>query len=214
VKKIDRELHDGRDLLLELNSCRKEIAHSLVEQIKHLDKTPALWPYMEKLFDCYGVDVEFHSPGCHILQPGNHLRLEHFPELKKDGMTITIDRDTALAREDLQFLTWEHPLVAAAMDLVLSSETGNACISVVKHEQLQAGQYLLETLFIVECSAPLELQINRFLPATPIRILTDQQGNDLSEQISHQSLIAITPTVDNSQFQEFLTTRGRKSIPC
>ncbi len=210
VKKIDQELHDGRDLLLELNSCRKEIAQSLIEQIIALEKTTALWPYMEQLFDCYGVDVEFHSPDCHILQPGNHLRLGHFPELKEDGMTITIDRHTALAREDMQFLTWEHPLVAAAMDLVLCSETGNACISVVKHKHLQAGQYLLETLFVVECSAPSELQLNRFLPPTPIRILTDQQGNDLTEQVDHQSMIAISPPLDNCQFLEFLDNQRPK----
>lgn len=207
VEKIDQELHAGRDLLLELNSCRKEIAQSLIGEIISLEKTTALWPYMERLFDCFGVETEYHSPDCQILQPGNHLRIGHFPELPADGMTITTDRHTALAREDMQFLTWEHPLVAAAMDLVLSSETGNACISVVKNRQLQAGQYLLEALFVVECSAPPELQINRFLPATPIRLLVDQQGNDLTEMIDHQSLTAITPAVDSAQFQEFLDSQ-------
>ena len=204
---INTELQNGRDQLLELNSCRIDTAQNLIKQLNDLEKENGLWPYMEKLFDCYGVDIEFHSPNCYIINPGNYLRISHFPELPEDGTTITVNRQIALAREDMQFLTWEHPMVAAAMDLVLSSETGNAAISVVEHKQLDAGQFLLEVLFIVECSAPSELKITRFLPATPIRILIDQNHNDLTGQIEHNSLIETGQAIDKTQFLEFLTSQ-------
>ncbi|MGZ8193282.1 MAG: RNA polymerase-associated protein RapA, partial [Methylobacter sp.] len=142
-----------------------------------------------------------------IIRPGDHLRVSHFPGLQEDGMTVTVNRQIALAREELQFMTWEHPMVTAAMDLVLSSETGNATVSVVRHRDLKAGQFLLECLFIVECSAPAEFQIGRFLPATPIRVLIDQNQKDLTESIPHRSLIETGITFDQQQIVAFLNSQ-------
>jgi ATP-dependent helicase HepA len=204
---INTELHNGRDQLLELNSCRIDIAHDLIKQINDLENINMLWPYMEKLFDCYGVDIEFHSPHCYIITPGNHLRTAHFPELPEEGTTITVTRQIALAREDMQFLTWEHPMVTAAMDLVLSSDTGNAAISIVKHKQLTTGLLLLEILFIVECSAPLEIKVGRFLPSTPIRILIDQNHQNLTEQIEHKHLQETDHVIDKRKLLEFLNSQ-------
>ena len=204
---IEAQLHNGRDQLLELNSCRKELSDQLIDQLNTYEHEGALWPYMENIFECYGVDTEFHSAECFIIRPSDHMRVSHFPSLSEDGMTITGNRQTALAREELQFLTWEHPLVTGAMDLVLSSETGNAAISVIKHNELKAGQFLLECLFIVECSAPAELQIGRFLPHTPIRILINQHQHDLTESIAHQSLVESGKSFDKQQIIAFLNNQ-------
>lgn len=201
---LEAQMHNGRDQLLELNSCRKEDADALIAQLTAYEQEGALWPYMESLFDCYGVDTEFHSADCFIVKPSDHLRVSHFPELPEEGMTITANRACALAREEIQFLTWEHPLVTAAMEMVLSSETGNATISVIKHPELRGGQFLLECLFIVECSAPAELQIGRFLPHTPIRILIDQTQKDLTDTIAHSALEETGQTFDKQQILAFL----------
>ena len=45
-------MHNGRDQLLELNSCRKEQADVLIAQLNSYEKEGALWPYMEDLFEC------------------------------------------------------------------------------------------------------------------------------------------------------------------
>jgi len=201
---IEQELQNGRDQLLELNSCRPAEADALIKEIQANESDGTLWPYMEAIFDCYGVDVEYHSKDCHILWPSESLRISHFPMLQDDGLTVTVNRDIALAREDMQFLTTEHPMVLAAMDLVLSSETGNAAVSVVKHPQIKAGQFLLELLFVVECSAPDELQIGRFLPHTPLRILIDQNRKDLTAIISHNSLQETGDSFDKTQISQFL----------
>ena len=204
---LEAQMHNGRDQLLELNSCRKELADALIEQLKTYENEGALWPYMEDVFECYGVDTEFHSHDCFIIRPSDHLRVSHFPGLTEDGMTVTVNRQLALAREDMQFMTWEHPLVTASMDMVLSSETGNAAISVIKHDNLKAGQFLLEYLFIVECSAPAGLQIGRFLPPTPIRVLIDQNQKDLSADIEHRDLIESGIKFDKHRIIDFLNTR-------
>jgi ATP-dependent helicase HepA len=135
------------------------------------------------------------------------MRVSNFPGLSEDGITVTINRQIALAREELQFLTWEHPIVTAAMDLVLSSETGNATVSVIRHSDLKAGQFLLECLFIVECSAPAELQIGRFLPHTPIRVLINQHQKDLTEAIDHRSLQETGKAFDKQQIVTFLNNQ-------
>ncbi|OAI07287.1 RNA polymerase-associated protein RapA [Methylomonas methanica] len=204
---VEEELHKGRDLLLELNSCRPQEAARLVAEITAGEQDGSLWPFMEAMFDCYGVDVEDHSRDCHILWPSENLRIAHFPMLQDDGLTVTVNRDIALAREDMQFLTAEHPMVLSAMDLVLSSETGNAAVSVVKHPQLKAGQFLLELLFVAECSAPAELQIGRFLPHTPLRVLVDQHKKDLTLVISHDSLVETGDSFDKAQISQFLNSQ-------
>jgi ATP-dependent helicase HepA len=203
----EAQLHNGRDQLLELNSCRKDLADELIDQLNAYEHEDVLWPYMEDVFECYGVDTEFHSPDCFIIRPSDHMRVSHFPGLSEDGMTVTVNRQIALAREELQFLTWEHPVVTAAMDLVLSSETGNAAVSVIRHSDLKAGQFLLECLFIVECSAPAELQIGRFLPHTPIRVLINQHQKDLTETIDHRSLLETGKNFDKQQIVNFLNNQ-------
>ena len=204
---IETQLHNGRDQLLELNSCRKELADELIAQLNTYEHEGVLWPYMEDVFECFGVDTEFHSPDCFIIRPSDHMRVSHFPGLSEDGMTATANRQIALAREELQFMTWEHPIVTAAIDLVLSSETGNAAISVIRHSDLKAGQFLLECLFIVECSAPAELQIGRFLPHTPIRVLINQHQKDLTETIDHLSLLETGKAFDKQQIIAFLNNQ-------
>ena len=204
---IEAQLHNGRDQLLELNSCRKELSDELIDQINSYEHEGALWPYMENVFECYGVDTEFHSADCFIVRPSDHMRVSHFPALSEDGVTVTGNRQLALAREELQFLTWEHPIVTSAIDLVLSSETGNAAISVIRHPELKAGQFLLECLFIVECSAPAELQIGRFLPPTPIRVLINQHQQDVTENLEHRSLLETGKNFDKQQIIAFLNNQ-------
>ncbi len=202
--KIENELHNGRDQLLELNSCHPQVAQKLIKLLKQEEKQD-LWAYADSLFDCYGVNSEEHSKDCYILKPSENLRLSHFPCLSEDGMTVTVNRDIALMREDMQFLTFEHPMMVAAMDLVLSSETGNASMSVISHPLLNGGQFLLECLFIVECAAPTELQVGRFLPPTPIRILIDQNQDDKSNLISHEDLIETNHRLNQEKMGLFLT---------
>ncbi|MGR9087096.1 MAG: RNA polymerase-associated protein RapA [Gammaproteobacteria bacterium] len=204
---MEIHLHNGRDQLLELNSCRRDLADELIRHLKDYENEGVLWPYMEDVFECYGVDTEFHSRGCFIVRPGDHLRIAHFPHLTDDGVTVTINRACALAREDFQFLTWEHPMVQSAIDLVLSSETGNATVSIVRQAGLEPGRFLLECLFVVECSAPEELQTSRFLPHTPIRVLIDQNSKDQTDSIDHASLVETGDAFDKTRIVGFLNSR-------
>ena len=201
-------LHQGRDRLLELNSCREAEAHRLVEQVRQQDEDKALWPYMERAFDAYGISIEEHSALCHILRPGEHMRMQ-FPEIPDEGVTVTLDRTTGLAREDMLFLTWEHPMVRGAMDIILNSEYGNAALSILRHPDLDPGQLLIESFHVVDCTAPKRLHTARFFPPVLIRSLMDHEGNDLSH-LPCDSFESIHRQFDREHAMELL--RGQRKI--
>lgn len=189
------ELRAGRDKLLERNSCKPEIAAAVIEQIKHHEEGEALQNYLEALCETYGVDSEFHSEQTLILRPSEHMLTGHFPYLQEEGTTVTFDREKALSREDMEFLTWEHPMIVEAMEMVQSTELGNAAIGTIKLKGIAAGTMLLECLFTVNCVAPKSLQVERFLPLSPMRLLVDARGKDLSSIVPHDRLNSLVEPV-------------------
>ncbi|MEJ2530008.1 MAG: RNA polymerase-associated protein RapA [Gammaproteobacteria bacterium] len=176
--KIKQQLQNGRDHLLELNSCRMHEANRLKQLLEAADASPDLADYMDDLLAAFNLEVEFHSKYSLVIRPGSHMQVEHFPQLPEDGVTITYNRPQALIHEDWQFLTWEHPMVCEAMEMLLERENGNSAVAVIKHSEITPNSIFLELLFVLECPAPRELQAGRFLPPTLIRKLIDQHYSD------------------------------------
>lgn len=81
----------------------------------------------------------------------------------------------------------EHPLIINGLDLILSGDTGSSTISLLKNKALPVGTLLLELIYVVEAQAPKHLQLNRFLPPTPVRMLLDKNGNNLAGQVEFES---------------------------
>ena len=136
---------------------------------------------MEQVFDLFGVEQEDHSAASIVLRPGDHMLHHGFPGLSDEGVTATYSREVALSREDMQFMSWEHPMVSGAMDMVLSGDLGNTAFMALKLPPLKPGTVLLEAIFLVQCSAPKQLQMQRYLPLTPLRIVVDSNNADLSK---------------------------------
>ncbi len=183
-----RELREGRDRLLERNSCKPEIAEDLIAQIHATEQSDALSDYLEGLCDAFGVDQEYHSEHALVLRPSEHMLTGHFPYVREEGTTVTFSRDKALAREDMAFLSWEHPMILEAMDMVYSTELGNAAIGTIKLKGVAPGTMLLEALYTANCVAPKALQVERFLPLSPMRLLVDARGKDLADLVPHGRL--------------------------
>ena len=183
-----QELREGRDRLLERNSCNPEQAAQLIDGIRAQEQGETLGDYLEALCEAFGVDQEYHSEHTTILRPSEHMLTGHFPYVRDEGTTVTLSRDKALAREDMEFLTWEHPMIVEAMDMVHSTELGNAAIGTIKLKGVPPGTMLLEVLYTVNCVAPKFLQVERFLPISPMRLLVDARGKDLAELVPHERL--------------------------
>jgi len=176
---INERLQQGRDRLLELNSFRPAIAAVLVSDIERQDEDRSLDEFMLSVFDQYALNVEEIAPRTFKLGSAGALT-ESFPGLPADGLAVTCDRGRALAREDLQFLTWDHPLVTGAMDLLLGSEKGNCALG--EGADTSAMGLTLEAVYVLECVAPPHLHADRFLPPTPIRVAADHAADDLSQE--------------------------------
>ncbi|MCY1394392.1 RNA polymerase-associated protein RapA [compost metagenome] len=127
-----------------------------------------------------------------------------FPLGSDEGVTVTYDRNQALAREDMQFLTWEHPMVQGGMDLVLSGSLGNTSVALIKNKALKPGTVLLELLFVSEAVAPRSLQLGRFLPPATLRCLLDANGNDLSARVAFETLNDQLESVPRSSANKFV----------
>ncbi len=188
-------LHQGRDRLLELNSCNARRADSIVDALLAATQMRELAEYMDRLFDHFGVEQEFHSADSIVLHPGDHMICHSFPGLPNDGMTGTYHRTKALSREDMQFLTWEHPMVSGAIDMVLEGDFGNTALCTIKLPPLKPGTLLLETIYTLHCPAPKHLQLHRYLHQPMVRIVVDIKNNELSKILTFEKLSSLAKSV-------------------
>jgi len=185
--RVRETLEKGRDRLLEINSNRPESARALIAEIRAEDEDGALEEYLEEVFDHFGVDSENTEPKRgYFVFPGDRMEVDSFPGLPPAGMAVTYDRGEALAREDIAFLTMDHPMVRGAVDLVLGSNEGT--VGFVEWPQAPAKGFALDAVFIVEATAPGHLHIDRFLAPAPIRVLVDQAGEDMSHLLPRLDL--------------------------
>jgi ATP-dependent helicase HepA len=68
--------------------------------------------------------------------------------------------------------------------MVLSGEFGNTAFCTLKLKPLKPGTLILEAIFVLQCSAPSELQLQRHLPLTTLRLVVDSNNNDLSKVLT------------------------------
>ena len=203
-RELNAELQKGRDRLLEMNSFRRPVADKLINAIHQIEDNDELEDYMLRVCDAYGVEHTDHSSHSYVLHPGNHMLTPHFPELPDDGVTITFDRETALVHEDRLCMSWEHPMVSGVMDMVFEGEHGNVAFSIIKNKNFKTGTVLLEMLFVVQCIAPMHLQIDRFMPEQLIRLVMDKDSIDHSDKISFAQCKSLVPKIDAHTCQQIV----------
>ena len=188
AKALRLALEKGRDRLLELNSNGREKAQRLAAEIAQTDNSPQLVDFALNLFDIIGVEQDDLGENSIVITPTGTMLVPDFPGLKEEGVTVTFDRQLALAREELEFLTWDHPMIRQGIDLIASSDIGKASMALLVNKQLPAGTLLVELIYVIESQSPKGLQLNRFLPPTPVRLLLDSKGNNLAEQVNFNTL--------------------------
>ena len=188
AKALRLTLEKGRDRLLELNSNGGENAQRLAAEITQTDNSPQLVDFALNLFDIIGVEQDDLGENSIVITPTGTMLVPDFPGLKEEGVTVTFDRQLALAREELEFLTWDHPMIRQGIDLIASGDIGKAAMALLVNKQLPAGTLLVELIYMIESQSPKGLQLNRFLPPTPVRLLLDSKGNDLAGQVNFDTL--------------------------
>jgi len=204
-KDLQSRLADGRDRLLEMNSFRPLIAAKLVEQIQAEDSDKSLEIYFTKVLNHFDVEMEDLAARTYFLQPASEIT-GVFPSIPPEGIGVTFDRKRALSREDISFLSWDHPMATGSIDMVLSSGTGSASFGVLRGTN--SPGVLLEILFVLETTSEQSIYVDRFLPNTPLRIVVDHTGKEQTDKYSAESfdkkLIpgSIEPLLDNEMLLE------------
>jgi ATP-dependent helicase HepA len=177
-QQVTQKLERGNDRLLELNSSKPEMSAAIIEAIRQRDADLEFEAFFIQLMDHFGLHVEEHGNRSYVLMPA-HLTTDKFPSLPDEGLLASFDRTRALSRENMAFLTQDHPLVRGALDLLLGEESGNSSFGIWR----KAGSegLLIETHFVADCIAPANLHVDRFLSAAAIRIVVDHKNTDRSQ---------------------------------
>lgn len=176
-KELKTMLANGRDRLLEMNSFRPQIAKKLVDKIRAEDLNMSLETYMLNVFEYFGVEIEDLAPRTYLLHP-SHKSIEAFPSIPAKGISVTFDRKRALNREEISFITWDHPMVRGVIDMILSSKIGNTSFGILRGTGSSA--ILLEVFFVLETVGVQNIHVDRFLPNTPLRVVVDHLENDVT----------------------------------
>lgn len=181
-QEIETKLEEGQDQLVEINSFHHGRAMEFVKELKAADDSNDLRDFMINLFNQLGVDVEdMNDPYTFFIKPGDNMYLPHFPGLEGEGMTITFKRENALHREEMTFLTWDHPMVIGIMDFISSKEMGNSTMASWKTSSKEP--FVFEGYFVLSCLADKKLQIQKWFPPTPLRVALNSQMQDITQKI-------------------------------
>ncbi|MBT5009165.1 MAG: hypothetical protein HOM49_04040, partial [Gammaproteobacteria bacterium] len=204
VTALQTKLEQGRDLLLEFASFDALDGDRITQALAGAEERKALSNYLSESFSFFGLELEPLSSQVQLVKPTALLQTRstvsaesqghlQYPEIAEDGIAYTLDRATALAREDLQFLTWEHPLVNQALDRVLSDQIGNACVSLIKRPALPAGTLLVECLYRLDCAAPPSLDLQQHLEQPFLRFIIAPGPLDLTPRFEFDPLLDALP---------------------
>lgn len=194
-----QEIHQGRNRLLEMNSCRQPEADELLHAINFFEEKHNPENLLMRAADVLNLYVERLDSYRFSIIPSDQMLVPFLPGIPDDGCEITFNRETAIVREDVQFITWDHPLMQGLYDLVTSSELGTASVALWPNERLKPGMILVEALLQVDINSPLFRQAAMYLRESHFRIVL-MQGNedDLSAKLPEETLSSLITTAPKS----------------
>lgn len=175
---LNQKLKQGRDRLLELNSFDAAAANRVIAKVRAADTDPKLRGFLTDLLDHFGVRVTDHEEG-DVHLDADHAYVEAFPSIPREGMLATYQRERAIAREDIRLITADHPLVQDTIDLLIESPAGTTAFCLLEADQ---PNLLLEAVFVLETVGDSRWHVDQFLAPTPIRVLVDIHGHDLTSE--------------------------------
>ena len=172
------ERQQGRDKLLELSASGKGTVEPLLEALNDPEQVQSVERFMQLICDALGIAYIVNDAHSFILQPTDQLA-HTLSSLPEDGLSITYRRDIATAREELSFISWDHPFVHDAIDIITSEVNGKASLGFMNNSALPAGAFFVECLYILQANSDNTSGNNPYLTQTPVLIQIDSQGNSM-----------------------------------
>lgn len=209
---LEAQLQAGRDRLLEYNSCRPRVAGRIANAMHEFDSHNLLPQFIERFFASANIDHSIQRDGSWVIAPVDSTEISEYieglPLGEEDGMTLTFEREQALQREDIDFITHEHPLMRAIYELATNTTFGNTTVAMLKSAAMPQGMVMLEVNFRVEVIAPKVLNLPATLPAQTIRVFISEQGSDLSARISSEMILPHIERLDKNRARQVVKVRG------
>ncbi|ENX08646.1 hypothetical protein F897_01796 [Acinetobacter variabilis] len=203
---LEAELQEGRDRLLEYNSCRPVVAQEIVNALEDYDDNTTLPMFMKRFMASTNIDFDEQSNGTVIIKPTDQMQVQGLT-LDEEGMTATFYRDQAQIREDAQYLTLEHPFTESVMEMINTQGFGSTNVAVLKSAALPQGSLLMEVWFKVDVVAPKALNLPSSLPQQLIRVLLSEKGQDLSQKIAPEILKPYLHHLDGNSCRQVVKAR-------
>lgn len=203
---LEAELQEGRDRLLEYNSCRPVVALEIVNALEDYDDNTTLPMFMKRFMASTNIDFDEQSNGTVIIKPTDQMQVQGLT-LDEEGMTATFYRDQAQIREDAQYLTLEHPFTESVMEMINTQGFGSTNVAVLKSAALPQGSVLMEVWFKVDVVAPKALNLPSSLPQQLIRVLLSEKGQDLSQKIAPEILKPYLHHLDGNSCRQVVKAR-------
>lgn len=172
-KHLDSVQHNV-DFLVDINSYDQALGESLAAEIVAAPTAP-LQATISRMLEHFGVvEEELATPGLLKIKSGDLMKVEPYPGLREGGYLATYDRSMALAREEVQFLNMDHPLVEGTLGLLLDQAEGKACTGLWEGAPEQT--VLVQFLYLLQAVGPARLDLHRYLAPTPLVVAIDMKG--------------------------------------
>ncbi|GAB3046744.1 RNA polymerase-associated protein RapA [Acinetobacter apis] len=203
---LEKELQEGRDRLLEYNSCRPVVAQNIVNALDNYDDNSTLPMFIKQFMSSTNIDFDEQSNGTVIIKPTDQMQVQGI-SLDEDGMTATFYRDQAQIREDANYLTLEHPFVESIMEMIRTQSFGSTNVALLKSNAIKPGTVLIEIWFKIDVVAPKALNVLASVPSQLIRVLLSENGQDLSQKIDAHILKPHLKHLDGNSCRQIVKAR-------
>ena len=127
--------------------------------------------------------------------------------LDEEGMSVAFTREQAQVRENAEYITLEHPFTNSIFEMVHTQSFGNTSVALLKSAAIPQGSLMIEMWFRVEVIAPKILNLAASLPQQLIRVLLNEQGQDLSAKINSAMLHPFVHRLDMNNARQVVKLR-------
>ena len=203
---LEDELQNGRDRLLEFNSCRPKVAARIVKALEDQDEQNPLPDFITRFLAATNIDFEEQNDGSLVVRPSDQMLVEGLM-LDEEGMTVAFTREQAQVRENAEYITLEHPFTNSIFEMVHTQSFGNTSVALLKSAAIPQGSLMIEMWFRVEVIAPKILNLAASLPQQLIRVLLNEQGQDLSAKINSAMLHPFVHRLDMNNARQVIKLR-------
>jgi ATP-dependent helicase HepA len=191
------QLEQGRDRLLEMNSCRQPDAENLLTTIQQQEVDNHPQQLLEKMTDVLNIHYEPLGDNRYRLVPSEQMLVPMIPGIPSEGCEITFDRSTATSREDIEFITWDHPLMQGLHEMISLSDLGVASIGLLPNKSLKPGMLFAEILFSLSIQSAHSRQIQPYLTQSGLRVVvTINNASNISAALPSEKLMKLVETAD------------------